>query len=71
MKKIIFAALAAIVVVGCDAGSAPPPMSDADVKSQIEKMSPEQRIKFIQGGPGSPAEKEKQIAEIKKQNGLQ
>lgn len=71
MKKTILAILAALAVVGCDAGNAPAPMSDADVKTQIDKMSPENRIKFIQNGPGSPEQKEKEIAAIKKEHGLQ
>lgn len=73
MKNILALALALavlVVLVGCNAGSAPAPMADADVKKAIDGMSPEERIKFIEGSPASPEEKAKQIAEIKAQHGI-
>jgi hypothetical protein len=73
MKNILALTLALgalVVLTGCNAGSAPEPMADADVKKTIDGMSPEQRIKFIEGSPASPEEKARQIAEIKAQNGI-
>ena len=57
-------------MVGCNFGNAPEPMADEDVKKAIDNMSPEQRIKFIEGSPASREEKAKQNAEITAKAGI-
>lgn len=66
---ILFLAIA-LSLAGCSVGDAPAPMSDNDVKNAIDKMSPEQHIRFIEGSPLPKEEKERQIAEIKAKAGL-
>ncbi len=57
-------------LIGCNAGMAPPDMSETDAKAAIDKMPPEQKIKAIANSPLPSAEKEKRYAEIEKETGV-
>lgn len=61
---------ASIFVAGCDAGSAPPGMSDGDAKAAIEKMSPADKIRAIASSPMAAADKEKEYAKIEAATGV-
>lgn len=73
MNKLACLAVFAVAfgLVACDnIGNAPAGMSKDDVNAAVNKMTPEQKIKFYQSSPMPQAEKEKKIAEIKKEAGL-
>lgn len=57
-------------LAGCNVGSVPAGMSENDAKNAIEKMSPEDKIKFYAGSPMPQAEKEKKYAEIEAATGV-
>jgi hypothetical protein len=61
---------ASMFVAGCDAGSAPPGMSDGDAKAAIDKMSPEDKIRAIASSPMAAVDKEKKYAEIEAASGV-
>ncbi len=57
-------------VAGCNVGSVPSGMSENDAKNAIEKMSPEDKIKFYAGSPMPQAEKEAKYKEIEAATGV-
>lgn len=73
MRKLQIAgiALVALFAVGCGIGNAPEPMAAEDVKGELEKLSPEQQIEWVNRSPMSAADKQKRIDEIKAKTGYQ
>lgn len=71
MNKIHIAWIAglALFASGCGIGNAPEPMAAEDVKSELEKLTPEQQIDWVNRSPMSPADKQKRIDEIKAKTG--
>jgi hypothetical protein len=59
-----------ITVAGCNMGKVPQGMTQNDAKNAIEKMTPEQKIKFYASSPMPQAEKEKKYAEIEAKTGV-
>ncbi|CAN5676604.1 hypothetical protein BH11ARM2_BH11ARM2_20790 [soil metagenome] len=68
-KNLLLVCLTVFSLVGCNVGEAPHG-SEQDVKAQFNAMTPEDKIKFIQSSPMQPAEKQKQIDEIKRKAGI-
>jgi len=71
-KRVIPAAVMLLLpwaLTGCNAGMAPAGSAD-DVKSAYEKMSPAEKIKFINSSPMPAADKAKKIKEIEDQTGV-
>ncbi len=62
--------IAACSLAGCNVGDAPAGPSAAEYQQSLDKMSPEQHIKWIEASPLNPNEKAKQIAAIKAKAGL-
>ncbi len=71
MKKfrIVIAASIFSVLVGCNAGMAPEPMNPDQLKSAVDKATPEQQVKWVQSSPMPAAEKAKRIKEIEDKTG--
>lgn len=60
-----------LLTSGCNnVGNQPAGMSDQDAKSAIDKMTPEQKIKFIASSPMPEEEKKQKYAEIEKETGV-
>ena len=71
MKITLFLVSAtSIVLAGCNAGAAPETMKPEDVKSAVDKATPEQQIDWYKRSPLPEAEKNKKIAEIKEKAGI-
>jgi hypothetical protein len=71
MKKTLWiASLAVLVCVGCNVGNAPQPMDEAQLKSAVEKMPPQDQINYINASPMPKEMKEQRIAEIKAKAGM-
>lgn len=71
--KIYALTLATVVAVGisgCGVGEAPSGMSDSDAKAAIDRMSPEEKIKFIASSPLPSQEKEARYQQIEKETGV-
>lgn len=71
--KPLFPLIAAMSfpLVGCQTDSTPPEVvSEADVNKQVESLSPQAQIDYLNRSPMPPAEKQKKIEEIKKKAGL-
>lgn len=60
----------ALILSGCGIGDAPSGMSNEDAKAAIDRMTPEQKIKFIASSPMAGPEKERKYAEIEAQTGV-
>ena len=73
MKAGILAALVIVlggVLAGCDSiGNAPTGPDQAQVKRNFDALPVDQKIQFLENSPIPKAQKEKQIAELKAQQG--
>lgn len=70
IKNTYILAMVGALIGGCSVGNMPEGMSNKDIKQTMDKMTPQQRIEFVQNSPASSEEKAKQIAEIKAKYGL-
>lgn len=68
--KILFGVILASALAGCNVGSVPSGMSEQDAKNAIDKMPPEEKIKFFASSPMSAEEKAKKYAEIEAATGV-
>ena len=62
--------LFALACFGCNIGNAPTPMEASEVQGAVDKLPPQDQIRYIQNSPLPQAEKDKRIAEIKAKHGL-
>jgi hypothetical protein len=68
---LLLLGLATLMLGGCDSiGNAPPGMSENEAKSAIERMTPEERIRFIASSPSTQAQKEAKYKEIEEKTGV-
>ncbi|AIE85616.1 hypothetical protein [Fimbriimonas ginsengisoli] len=73
MKRILLLITALIVagaLAGCKGGSAPDTMSADQTTSALDKMKPEDQIKYYANSPMPEAQKEKKYAEIEAKTGV-
>ena len=59
----------AVALAGCSS-TVPKGMTEQDAKDAIERMTPEQKIKFYNSSPMSQAEKEAKFKEIEEKTGV-
>ncbi|MBC8064636.1 MAG: hypothetical protein H7Y17_07385 [Chlorobia bacterium] len=69
-KNLWIASLAVLACIGCNVGNAPEPMSEAELKSAVDKLPPQDQINYINSSPMPKDVKEKRIAEIKAKAGM-
>lgn len=67
--KSILLVTAVVMIVGCSS-TVPKGMSQDDAKNTIEKMKPEDKIRFYNSSPMPQAEKEAKFREIEQQTGV-
>jgi hypothetical protein len=60
----------AFLLIGCNVGNAPAGMSNEEARSALDKLSPEEKIRYYQSSPMPQAEKEKKYAEIEQKYGV-
>ena len=69
-KALPIIAIFGLAICGCSSGGPGPGMSDSDVKSTYDAMTPQDKIKFIAGSPASGAEKEAKFKKIEEETGV-
>lgn len=70
---LLAAALALVPIlcsIGCSMGMSPAPMTREDAKSALEKLSPQDKIRYYASSPMPQAEKEKHFQEIEQKYGV-
>lgn len=68
-KNVWIAGVLALAIGGCNVGNAPEPMSESDLKSAVDKLSPKDQIDYINSSPMPPAMKAQRIKEIEDKTG--
>jgi hypothetical protein len=68
-RTIVLTLIAAFACIGCNVGNAPEPMNEAELKSAVEKMPPQDQINYINASPMPQAQKDKRIKEIMDKTG--
>lgn len=68
-NSLLILGLAAISCAGCNAGNAPEPMNEQQLKGAVEKLSPKDQIAYIKSSPMPPAMKAQRIKEIEDKTG--
>jgi hypothetical protein len=70
MKKNIWTvAPLAVILVGCNVGNAPEPMSESQLKDAVSNLPPKDAVNYINASPMPAAEKARRIAEIEAKTG--
>ena len=72
MKRtyLFVVAASSIAISGCGIGMAPDGMSREEAKAALEKLSPEEQIKYVATSPMPPDQKQKRYAEIEAKTGV-
>ncbi len=66
---VLFLLVCCLGVAGCNVGMAPEGPTGAALKAKFDSLPIDKKIQLIQSGPGSAADKEKRIADLKAQGG--
>lgn len=61
---------AGLSLAGCNIGMAPSGMSNEEARSALDKLSPEQKIRYYASSPMPESEKQKKYAEIEQKYGI-
>ena len=69
MKNLLILTISSVILVGCNAGMAPEPMSQSELKSAVDKASPADQIAWIKSSPMPAAEKDAKIKAIEEKTG--
>ena len=70
MKRTYLFVFAALCLAGCNVGMAPDGMSREEAKAALDKMSPQDQIKYVASSPMPPEQKKKRYAEIEEKTGV-
>ncbi|MGV3616626.1 MAG: hypothetical protein ACO1SV_14965 [Fimbriimonas sp.] len=68
MKYLLLASI--VVLAGCNAGMAPEGMSREEARAALDRMSPQDQIKYVASSPMPPEQKAKRYAEIEAKTGI-
>jgi hypothetical protein len=69
-RKTLFVVLCSAIAGACNVGMAPEGMSREQAKNALEKLSPEEQIKYVATSPMPPDMKEKRYREIEEKTGV-
>jgi hypothetical protein len=71
MKKrfLLLVAAATVPLAGCNVGMAPEGMSREEARAALDRMSPEDQIRYVASSPMSPQQKRQRYAEIEAKTG--
>lgn len=67
--SILVVGISSLWLGGCNAGSAPEPMSESQLQDTVSKLAPKDQINYIRSTPMPQAEKDRRIAEIEAKTG--
>ncbi len=68
--NLSFIVIVASLLSGCSSGGPAAGMSDSEIKSEYDKMTPQDKIKFIASSPASGPEKEAKFKKIEEETGV-